>query len=131
MKSITVTALKQWLSIIPARKYPPGISGHRPGRYTPGRDSRGLAPRPLLLDVRESEEFDFCHLDGSLHIPVTEMVTRWHELDPTRDHVVICHHGVRSFQVAQFLEAQGFERVINLTDGLDAWSREVDPSLPR
>ncbi|HWO99393.1 MAG TPA: rhodanese-like domain-containing protein [Methylococcus sp.] len=103
MQSISPTELKQWLSTSDAP--------------------------PLLLDVREPEEFAFCHLEGSLHIPMAEMATRWRELDPTRDLVVVCHHGVRSFQVAQFLETQGFDRVINLTGGLDAWSREVDPSL--
>lgn len=105
MQSISPTELKQWLSTSDAL--------------------------PFLLDVREPEEFAFCHLQGSLHIPMAEVATRWRELDPTRDLVVVCHHGVRSLQVAQFLEAQGFDRVINLTGGLDAWSREVDPSLPR
>lgn len=60
---------------------------------------------------------------------MTEIATCWSQLDPTRDLVVV-YHGVRSFQVAQFLETQGFDRLINLTDGLDAWSSEANPCLP-
>jgi rhodanese-related sulfurtransferase len=90
-----------------------------------------LETRPLLLDVRESNEFTHCRIEGSLHIPMGEIVSRLTELDPDQETVVICHHGMRSFQVAQFLESQGFSRIINLTGGIDAWAREVDPAVPR
>jgi len=86
---------------------------------------------PLLLDVRESNEFAYCRIDGSLHIPMGEIVSRLSELDPDRTTVVVCHHGMRSFQVAQFLETQGFGQVVNLSGGIDAWAREVDPAVPR
>jgi rhodanese-related sulfurtransferase len=52
------------------------------------------------------------------------------ELDPARETVVICHHGVRSFHVARFLEGNGFSNVINLSGGVDAWAREVDRNMP-
>jgi rhodanese-related sulfurtransferase len=51
------------------------------------------------------------------------------ELDPERETVVICHHGIRSRQVALYLERQGFSRVINLSGGVDAWARQVDPAI--
>ncbi|UZR29859.1 rhodanese-like domain-containing protein [Methylococcus mesophilus] len=90
-----------------------------------------LETRPLLLDVRESNEFAYCRIEGSLHVPMGEIVSRLNELDPDRQTVVICHHGMRSFQVAQFLESQGFSHVINLAGGIDAWAREVDHTVPR
>ncbi|MDF9392062.1 MULTISPECIES: rhodanese-like domain-containing protein [Methylococcus] len=86
---------------------------------------------PLLLDVREPDEFAFCHIEGSVHIPMGEIVSRLSELDPDRTTVVVCHHGMRSFQVGRFLETQGFGQVINLAGGIDAWAREADPGIPR
>lgn len=86
---------------------------------------------PLLLDVREPHEFAYCHLEGSLHIPMNDVPMRLDELDPQRTIVVICHHGVRSLQVARYLEAEGYNRVINLEGGVDAWAMDVDAGLPR
>lgn len=85
---------------------------------------------PVLLDVREPWEFQTCHIEGSLHIPMGQIPQNFRQLDPTRETVVICHHGMRSLQVSQFLEKAGFSKVINLTGGVDAWSREVDPNMP-
>jgi rhodanese-related sulfurtransferase len=87
-------------------------------------------PKPLLLDVREGWEFERCHLQGATPLPMSTMQTRVGELDSRRETVVICHHGVRSFHVARFLEHNGFDRVINLTGGVDAWAKEVDPAMP-
>jgi len=87
-------------------------------------------PKPLLLDVREGWEFERCHLQGVTLLPMSTIPTRVGELDPQRETVVICHHGVRSFHVARFLEHNGFDRVINLTGGVDAWAKEVDPAMP-
>jgi rhodanese-related sulfurtransferase len=88
-------------------------------------------PVPLLLDVREQWEREIAHLTGDRHIPMGEITQRKQELDPQQEIVVYCHHGGRSAQVAHYLTQQGYERVINLTGGIDAWSREVDTSLPR
>ena len=85
---------------------------------------------PLLLDVREQWEYDITHLPNSLLLPVSEIATRLDELDPQRETVVICHHGIRSMKIAQVLIGVGFERVINLRGGLDAWAKEADPSIP-
>ncbi len=86
--------------------------------------------QPLLLDVREPWEFERCHIEGSLLIPMNSIPSRLGELPADRDIVVICHHGVRSFHVARFLDHNGFTRVINLTGGVDAWAKEADPSMP-
>jgi rhodanese-related sulfurtransferase len=86
--------------------------------------------QPLLLDVREPWEFERCRLEGAELLPMSSIPSRYGQIDPNRDVVVICHHGVRSFHVARFLEHNGFTRVINLTGGLDAWARAIDPSMP-
>lgn len=86
--------------------------------------------QPLLLDVREPWEFDRCHIAGAELLPMSVLPGRYTELDPAREMVVICHHGVRSFHVARFLEHNGFEKVINLTGGVDAWAKEVDAGMP-
>jgi rhodanese-related sulfurtransferase len=86
--------------------------------------------KPLLLDVREAWEFQTCSIAGSRHVPMGEMARRTGELDPDADIVVICHHGGRSMQVAVFLEKNGFANVHNLSGGVDAWARTVDPSMP-
>lgn len=87
-------------------------------------------PKPLLLDVREPWEYAICHLPGSRLVPMREVLQRWSELPADRETVVICHHGIRSWQVARVLERQGFRAVYNLTGGLDAWARDVDASMP-
>ena len=86
--------------------------------------------KPLLLDVREAWEHETCRIEGSLLMPMGEVPARAGELDADADIVVICHHGGRSMQVALFLGKQGFARVHNLAGGVDAWARNVDPSMP-
>ena len=85
--------------------------------------------KPLLLDVREPWEFERCHLEGAELLPMASIPSRYGQIDPERQVVVICHHGVRSFHVARFLEHNGFTNVINLTGGVDAWAKEVDPKM--
>lgn len=86
---------------------------------------------PLLLDVREPWEFEVCHIEGSELVPMRQVPERAADLDPERETVVICHHGVRSYQVALFLERQfGFSNVINLAGGVAAWARDLDPQMP-
>ena len=86
--------------------------------------------KPLLLDVREPWEFNLCRIEGSQLVPMREIPARAGELDPDAEVVVICHHGSRSLQVALFLEKQGFSDVTNLTGGVDAWAKNVDPAMP-
>ena len=87
--------------------------------------------KPVLLDVRENWEFALCHLDGSTQLPMNEIPQRFAELDEDAEIVVICHHGMRSYQVGVFLERQGFGHVNNLTGGVDAWAGTVDPAMAR
>ncbi len=88
-------------------------------------------PSPVLLDVREPNEFEYCRIDGSIPMPMASVPARCGELDASAPVVVICHHGGRSMQVAMFLERQGFGEVINLAGGVAAWAGEVDPAMPR
>ena len=87
--------------------------------------------RPVLVDVRDAWETKLCRLDNALHIPMEEVELRTEELNPEDDIVVYCHHGVRSAAVADYLRQLGFARVRNLSGGLDAWARGVDPSMRR
>ena len=81
---------------------------------------------PLLLDVREQWEFDYCQIDGSELIPMGQIEHHTAVLDKHRETVVICHHGIRSRMVGRFLESQGFRNIINLSDGVAAWASDVD-----
>lgn len=85
---------------------------------------------PLLLDVREPHEFSYCRIPGSINIPMNQVPSRLGELDTQRETVVICHHGMRSAQVAHFLMDKGFAHIVNLTGGVAAWAGQVDPSMP-
>lgn len=88
------------------------------------------AGRPVrLLDVREPFELEISRLPGSLLVPMAELPARLGELDPEADWVVVCRTGNRSGRATAWLIGQGWARVRNLTGGLNAWSREVDPSM--
>jgi len=104
------------------------------GHLTPVELAAWLAdparPAPLLLDVREAWEFHTCRIEGALHVPMNEVPRRLAELDASAGVVAICHHGVRSLHVARFLVQQGFEHVYNLSGGVDAWARSVEPAMP-
>jgi rhodanese-related sulfurtransferase len=95
--------------------------------------SHGAAP--LLLDVREAWEVALAaiRIDGvaARHIPMNSIAQALAELDPALPVICICHHGMRSAQVAAFLERQGFATVYNLAGGIDAWSAQIDPAVPR
>ena len=84
----------------------------------------------MILDVREPWEINICTLPGSTYIPMGQITQRTNELPDDQDIVVLCHHGIRSMQVANYLLRNGFENIINLTGGIEAWSRDVDPSTP-
>ena len=90
---------------------------------------------PLVLDVREPWEWQTAsiHADGFelLTLPMRAVPVRISELDAGRPVACLCHHGGRSTQVASFLKQHGFSHVANIAGGIDAWSREKDPSVPR
>jgi rhodanese-related sulfurtransferase len=86
--------------------------------------------KPLLLDVREHWEYNIVHLPESRLLPMRQIPAELDSLDEEQEIIVICHHGIRSRQVALFLASRGFSNVINLRGGLDAWARDTDTSLP-
>lgn len=89
-------------------------------------------PEIILLDVREPWEQQTALISGSLTMPMGDVPSRaFQELDPESRIIAVCHHGVRSMNVAVWLRNQGFEQAQSLQGGIDAWSREVDPSIPR
>jgi rhodanese-related sulfurtransferase len=87
----------------------------------------------LLLDCREADEVAAARIAGSMHISMREISARLAELQPHKAQRIIvhCHHGGRSMRVTQFLRQQGFDRAQNMAGGIDAWSLEIDPGVPR
>ena len=85
----------------------------------------------VLVDVREAPELEICRIEGALHIPLSEFQRRFEELDREASIVCVCHHGMRSANAAGFLAEQGYENLINLTGGVDAWADQVDPNMAR
>ena len=87
--------------------------------------------RVTLVDVREPWEWDLCHLEGARHIPMGEIPARYLELEPDDEVVVYCHVGQRSAMVVEHLRRLCFQKAVNLRGGIEAWARQVDPTLRR
>lgn len=92
--------------------------------------------RPLLLDCRRDEEVAFCHIPGSIHIPMDRIPQRADELDDdargkARPIIVYCHHGVRSLRVAYTLRGMGYTDVRSMIGGIDVWAADIDPGIKR
>jgi len=85
----------------------------------------------FLLDVREPHEFKYAHIADSVLIPLNQIPSRLSELNPQQEIVVICHHGMRSQQAANYLVQSGYKNIANLTGGIDAWSCTCDSSVRR
>ena len=95
-------------------------------------DRREAGEDMTLLDVREDWEIALAPVPSkTVHIPMGEISDRLSELDHKKETVVICRSGGRSAQVAHFLERQGFGKVFNLSGGILAWSRVIDPRIPQ
>jgi rhodanese-related sulfurtransferase len=95
---------------------------------------RLAASEPVyLLDVRQAWEHDTAALPGSVLMPLAELPGRVAEVRPPPGALVVvyCHHGIRSLAAAAFLGRLGFANVVSLAGGIDAWSRQVDPAVPR
>ncbi|MCC6245716.1 MAG: HesA/MoeB/ThiF family protein [Gemmatimonadaceae bacterium] len=86
---------------------------------------------PMIIDVREAWEFDLANLANSTLVPLSTLPTAVNELEKETEYVVLCHHGMRSEMATSWLRSQGFTRVLNLVGGIDAWSLDVDPQVPR
>lgn len=87
--------------------------------------------KPFLLDVREPYEYSLAKLEGSVLIPLGTLPQSMEKLDRNAEIVAYCHHGMRSADAVGFLLQQGFTNVKNLVGGIDAWSVQVDPTVPR
>ena len=84
-----------------------------------------------LLDVREPWEIEKASIENSINIPMGDVPSRAHqELDPDEHIIVLCHHGVRSLSVTNWLRQQGFGKVQSVRGGIDGWARTVDPKIP-
>ncbi len=81
--------------------------------------------------MREPAEHAVARIDGAVLVPMREIPGRTAELDPEGRIVVFCHHGARSAMVVDWLRRNGFSGAVNLSGGIDAWSCEVDPAVPR
>lgn len=84
---------------------------------------------PQLLDVRETWEYNICNINHSINIPMAHHQQISAQFDLEKEIVVICHHGMRSQQVAQYLEQSGCSQVCNLSGGVHAWAQDIDPNM--
>lgn len=105
----------------------------RPAQLAQWLQSTRAYGAPVVLDVREPYELQMASVraDGFtlLTIPMGTITARMNELNPEQPIACLCHHGVRSLQVAAFLQSHGFRRVVNIAGGIDAWAAELDPSI--
>jgi sulfur-carrier protein adenylyltransferase/sulfurtransferase len=101
-------------------------------QYTPQELKKKIGnDEVVLIDVRESREWNYCKIEGAELIPVREIQNADIPTDDGKDIVLYCHTGQRSYFAAQVLQSRGFENVYNLQGGIDAYAREVDPDIPR
>ncbi len=87
--------------------------------------------KPVLLDVREDFENEICAIEGSINIPLHKISDAVEELDPQQEYILICHHGLRSQRAGIIMESQGFEKLVNLVGGIDAWACNIAPEMKR
>ncbi|MCE9629926.1 MAG: rhodanese [Planctomycetia bacterium] len=98
---------------------------------------RNATAVPLLLDCRTADEHQTAHIEAAVLISMQELPDRVGELtahlsgDKARPVIVHCHHGMRSLRVTKWLRDQGFSQAQSMAGGIDAWSEQVDPSVPR
>jgi adenylyltransferase/sulfurtransferase len=85
----------------------------------------------LIVDVREPHEYEIAHIEGARLVPLGKLAEKVNELDTSAEIVMQCHTGVRSARATEFLRGIGFKKVRNLEGGIDAWSTDVDASVPR
>jgi rhodanese-related sulfurtransferase len=95
-------------------------------------ERRNSGTAMTLLDVREDWETALAPVPSDVvHIPMGQIADRLGELDPSRETVVICRSGGRSLEVARFLSSHDYASVYNLSGGILAWSRDIDPKIPQ
>jgi rhodanese-related sulfurtransferase len=84
-----------------------------------------------IIDVREHDEYEVARVEAAVLLPMSEIQNWWQDLPRDEELVIMCHHGARSAQVCMALSRAGFEHLTNLEGGIDSWSIEVDPNIPR
>jgi rhodanese-related sulfurtransferase len=86
-----------------------------------------------LIDCRYQDEFEICRINGANLIPLPEFPSAFDEIEvePELQIIVYCHHGVRSLNAVAYLRKLGFKKALSLKGGIDRWSTEIDPSIPR
>ncbi len=84
-----------------------------------------------ILDIRRPDELAVCMIPGSVTIPMQQVMDEFELLSRERKLILVCHHGMRSGLVTEFLRNNGFDNVWNLAGGIDAWSEQIDPAMPR
>jgi len=109
----------------------PGVPELSPTEFSKRWPAYASGMEVVLLDVREQFEIEMAALPAAVHIPMREIPARLTELNRDTPLVVMCHSGGRSRKVAEFLLGNGFLQVFNLRGGIDAWSTEIDPHVPR
>ena len=87
------------------------------------------AEKIQIIDVREHFEWDICHIEGALNIPMNLIVESIDKISKDITIVVMCHHGIRSMNVIHYLESIGYKNLINLKGGIHAWATDVDKSM--
>lgn len=106
-----------------------------PRQITPAELSARMqkGEKPYLLDVRQPWENQLSQIEGSVLLPLADLPARLDEIQPAPGQAVVayCHHGMRSLSAAALLEQHGLKDVLSLSGGIEAWSIQVDPKVPR
>jgi rhodanese-related sulfurtransferase len=89
------------------------------------------AGNAVILDVREPFEREICAIKDSLFVPMRQIPENTSTLPRDRPLLILCHHGARSLRVTQYLRAQGFSNAANIAGGIDAWAREIEPTMAK
>jgi molybdopterin/thiamine biosynthesis adenylyltransferase/rhodanese-related sulfurtransferase len=129
----TITELidyEMFCGIMPA----PAASAGHPDEVTVHEMKRALTDPKLgirVIDVREPDEYEIAHIDGVPLLPMSVLQQRFTELDPNQQYYVSCKSGIRSLRAVEFLREQGFKYLKSVKGGIDAWSDEIDPHVPK
>ncbi len=84
-----------------------------------------------VIDVREPNEYQIAHIEGTTLLPLSQLAQRFHELNTEQAYYIHCKVGARSMRALEFLRTQGFKNLKNVAGGIDAWSNEIDRSVPK
>jgi rhodanese-related sulfurtransferase len=106
-----------------------------PRQITPAELSARMqkGEKPYFLDVRQDWENQLSRIEGSVLVPLDQLPARLDDVQPAQGQVIVtyCHHGMRSLSAAALLEQHGVKNVLSLSGGIEAWSTQVDPKVPR